>query len=207
MWLRPRNQEAKHILIFSLSFWLLWFIFLTASKVTQLHCWAPRPLNLCLSYFHSDVRHTRGRIHCKNTHIYRNTYNQTSEKHGDPAGNNMDCSIIIVGFNQINENMLLLDLTMHVNESSLPHKSKLSFNLVCLGDTLSSHSFISNAVWAEHNSLKSEHLVCFKHTFSFCSLELNANGFLPINKFKKNTQNIQMETTGHTQTQTNKHVK
>lgn len=80
MWLRQRNQEAKPILIFSLSFRLLWFIFLTASKVSWIHCWAPRladllarPLNLCLSYFHSDptnVKHTRGRTDCKNTHTY-----------------------------------------------------------------------------------------------------------------------------------------
>lgn len=63
MWLRQRNQEAKSILIFSLSFRLLWFIFLMASKVSQIHCRATcsadllaRPLNLCLSYFHSDVK-------------------------------------------------------------------------------------------------------------------------------------------------------
>lgn len=75
--------------------------------------------------------------------MYRNTYNQRSEKHEGPAGNSMgyitDCSVIIAGFNQINANVLLLDLTTHVNESSLTHKSKLSFRLVCLGHTLSSH--------------------------------------------------------------------
>lgn len=68
-------------------------------------------LSLWCQMSFTNVKYTWGCRDCKNIHIYRYTYNQKSEKHGDPAGNNIgyitDCSIITVGFNQINENMML----------------------------------------------------------------------------------------------------